>query len=533
MNMGKDPQELQNVLAKLPNKISNLDYNIADHLAGPLQDKKLYPNGWMDVFMDFRRSEIKGQNHVRIAEYQLQYGGKQGMAANIVVPSLCFGREGPDDSGKRSLPEVTQEVIIGNPTDAARIARVHVKKQPSFTPLFWNSVISTTDNEDWGKQRSHLVSAFLPEGSLSKIFPVTLERAKFCATRLKEIADASPNGFVNMNDFLLYETEAQLQLALFGMRQEFMEETNEKFRQSMGGEIGPMYARQFCDRLIEEVNTVEASGPVTEGLGCPVRGPLSDAIRSFEGKGNALKGNAFIFAFAGHDTTGHTLTWLLFELAKNPEMQRKLQQEVDDFFAKLNGRDMTYKDLTDLKFMTRCVMETLRLWPAVANGTFREIQFDDSIVGPDGEDILLKKGTYCRINNWSRHRNPDLWGADVNTFNPDRDWAPEEIWHEEGLRGYNPSTERFSPFTFQPRDCIGKNFAHMEMRAILCYLLQSYSFELSPQAAGFDPIKFLGVNYGTMGPQDLSQPDMVKAIPGFGPAKRRPMGLLARPVPRK
>ena len=32
-------------------------------------------------------------------------------------------------------------------------------------------------------------------------------------------------------------------------------------------------------------------------------------------------GNAFIFAFAGHDTTGHTLTWLTYEMAKNPTLQ--------------------------------------------------------------------------------------------------------------------------------------------------------------------------------------------------------------------
>lgn len=98
------------------------------------------------------------------------------------------------------------------------------------------------------------------------------------------------------------------------------------------------------------------------------------------------------------------------------------------------------------------------LWPAVANGTFREIQFDDTIKGKDDEDVVIKKGTLVQIVNWSRHRNPDLWGADVDVFNPDRDFRDEEIWNGDVLRAYNPQSGRFSPFTFTPRDCIGKNF---------------------------------------------------------------------------
>ena len=70
--------------------------------------------------------------------------------------------------------------------------------------------------------------------------------------------------------------------------------------------------------------------------------------------------------------------------------------------------------------------KTLRLWPAVPNGTFRELEEDDYIIGKNDKPVLLKKGTYIQIFNWAKHRNPELWGEDADIFNPDRHFNPDE-----------------------------------------------------------------------------------------------------------
>jgi cytochrome P450 len=60
--------------------------------------------------------------------------------------------------------------------------------------------------------------------------------------------------------------------------------------------------------------------------------------------------------------------------------------------------------------MTCSIMETLRLWTSIPNGTNRELQHDEYILGKNDKKIKVKKGTYVQIPNWTRHRNPLLWG---------------------------------------------------------------------------------------------------------------------------
>ena len=156
--------------------------------------------------------------------------------------------------------------------------------------------------------------------------------------------------------------------------------------------------------------------------------------------------------------------------------------------------------------MTRCVMETLRRWTAVPNGTFRQLQFDDEVKGPGGKMVTLPKGTHVQVTNFMRQINPKYWGEDALEWNPDREFSGNEIWGGKVFAGSNPSSKRFSPFTFAPRDCLGKNFAQMEMRTILSNLFHSFDFELSEPYKNWDPERDGPIENmaATMGPRDLT-----------------------------
>jgi cytochrome P450 len=479
------------------------------------------------AFLDITMASAAGESHLQWVKYQELYGDR-GLATNVVIPTIMT-------SLKTDLPAFTAIVLLSDPDDCGRIAKTHVKKAPNFTPILADSVISTTDNDLWKKQRSYLTGAFMPTSSLSHIFDTSVERAQVCRVKLGEMSEAGAAP-CDMSDFFLHEAQAQLQLALFGMDENFMEETNTKLREAFAGKAKEEnYVTNFLLDLLEQMDIKKKGFAAATEPGAKIAGPLSSVIDNNETNETddelMIKfGNSLIFAFAGHDTTGHTMTWLTFEVAQRPDIQARIQTEVDALFAEIEdeGRPLQYRDCRKLPFLTRCVTETLRLWPAVPNGTFRELQFDDVIKGPGGKDVKLKKGTYVQVTNWSRHRNPELWGDDVNEFNPDRDFQGDEIWGDESFAAFNPSSNRFSPFTFPPRDCLGKNFAQMEMRTILAHLFRDFDFNLAPPTAGFDRNKYQGINRGTMGPQDISGYD----IRDDG-SKRARYGMHCYAVPRE
>lgn len=447
-----------------------------------------------------------GSDVFQFAKWQQQHGGR-GLSSNIIIPVVLGTGTGND----RQFG-LQGRVVLGDPVDAERISRTHVRKEGNFEVALYDSIIATTDNDYWQKQRQHLAEAFLPLSSLAEIMPVSLARAKHCAARL---AESSANGsVVDMSDFLLHEAQAQLQLALLGAPEQLMNSTNTDIRAAFIGDLENGRIGALGDAMKSLMKVAETDRtlalPTDEN---PVRGPLSRAVQTSDMPVQTNYGNMLLILFAGHDTTGHTMTWLLFELARHPEIQQRLHKETDDFFAALGGRDPTYRDLAQLDLLDRCVTETLRMWPAVANGTFRQLQFADTVTGPDGAPVSLPRGTFVNIVNWSRHRNPDLWGSDVDEFNPYRDFQAEELAKVGcAMAGANVQSERFSPFAHAPRGCLGRNFAQMEMRLILLYLLQRFDFSLAPPydqlmtsklGATPDVHEFRGINRATMGPMDL------------------------------
>ena len=62
------------------------------------------------------------------------------------------------------------------------------------------------------------------------------------------------------------------------------------------------------------------------------------------------------------------------------------------------------------------------------------------------------------------------------------------------------------PFTYGPRNCLGKNFSQMEMRLILLNIFKDHDFELDlDQKKTINDPKYLGVNLFTLGPQSVNE----------------------------
>jgi cytochrome P450 len=459
-----------------------------------------------------------------------KYLGRWGQ--NYLMPGILPRRE--------DMPYKTWLVVVNDHEDCARLARTHTRKSRLYDGTFLrDSVLGTRDDESWTKQRNHLVEAFLPFASLAKIFPVSNARSQLAIEqRLPELiragaAGAGGAGSVEIGDFWLHEAMAQLQLALLGETEEYMNETNRPLRQAFGlalssapslqqrladMEQGTEYIHDYADKLVEHALAPGSRGRYVgpdesaRGQG-PVNGPLTSRLQTIaaavegvpSGSEHIPRDVAAAILFAGHDTTANMMTWTTFEMARKPHLQRRLASECDAWFARIGGRDIVYEDLMELEFMTRVLTETLRFWPSVPNGTFRETMFEDTVAGPNGERVTLPAGTNLKLGEWSMHMDPALWGDDVNEYNPDRSFLEGELCG--GTTGVNPQSHRFAPFTFMPRSCIGRNFAMMEARILLARFFHQYEVSLAEPTLSAAPTcrgieTFMGKNVGSMGPRN-------------------------------
>ena len=320
------------------------------HLHGPTYGmNRVHKDDLAKIFMEIGIYRRFGTLHRLWYKWQAQAAEIDESAredpdgVNLSMPIITFSME--------SRPTISEMVILNDAEDAARVARRHVRKQPNFTPFFFQSLIATTDNKHWRKQRNHLNEVFLPELSLKKIFRTSLRRAQRCAEIMDRMRLEGGQDGVQVHEFFLNEAQAQLQLALFGMNTEFMNKTNRPIRDAFAGRNPDMnYVKDMCLRMMDKVgenpNFATPSDSEVQDGSKPVFGPLSKSVmRAGKELGLNLKdqfGNMLLILFAGHDTTGHTMTWLTFELARNPRLQSMLHDEVDEFFRYLGDREMTY-----------------------------------------------------------------------------------------------------------------------------------------------------------------------------------------------
>ncbi|KAH9890482.1 cytochrome P450 [Cubamyces lactineus] len=190
---------------------------------------------------------------------------------------------------------------------------------------------------------------------------------------------------------------------------------------------------------------------------------------------------------AAMDTTSNALSRILHQLAKHPDVQEKLREEVflarDDGTGKL--RDLDYDEVMELPYLDAVCRETLRRYPPV-RGLFRIIRKDAMlplsapIRGLDGSliDVVpVTKGMLIVTDIEASNCNKEIWGEDAYEWKPERWLKPLpsaiEDAHIPGVYSH------LMTFIGGSRSCIGFKFSQLEMKIVLATLLPAFKFELS------------------------------------------------------
>ncbi len=174
-----------------------------------------------------------------------------------------------------------------------------------------------------------------------------------------------------------------------------------------------------------------------------------------------LRDEAMTLFLAGHETTSNALLWTWYLLAQNPDVERRLHEEVDAI--PFDAAD-PFEVLRGLQYTARVVRESMRLFPP-AWIIGRESQC--AVLLPGGYRIPAKTTVFiCPL---VLHRRSELYD-DPERFDPDR-------W----LIADRPAFA-YVPFGGGARRCIGEEFAWTETVLVLSMIAKAFRFELESDA---------------------------------------------------
>jgi cytochrome P450 len=176
-----------------------------------------------------------------------------------------------------------------------------------------------------------------------------------------------------------------------------------------------------------------------------------------------IRNQVMTLFFAGQGTTANALSWVFWLLARHPEVQSALQEELSRALA---GRAPTFADVPGLVLAGQIVTEAMRLYPPVWT-MGREATEDIELGG-----VPIRKGTLVLASQWVIHRDP-RWYDEPMAFKPAR-WT-------DTFRGTLPRFAYF-PFGGGARSCIGENFAWAEMILVLASVAGKWRLSMTAEA---------------------------------------------------
>ncbi|KAJ9601167.1 hypothetical protein L9F63_000687 [Diploptera punctata] len=163
--------------------------------------------------------------------------------------------------------------------------------------------------------------------------------------------------------------------------------------------------------------------------------------------------------FEGHDTTAAGSSFFLSLMGIHQKYQEMCVQELNQIFGD-SDRPATFADTLEMKFLERCLLEALRMYPPVPV-IARQLQEDVRLVS---KDLIVPKGTTIVVATARTHRLEEHWP------NPD-EYNPDNHLPEKAAERHYYS---FIPFSAGPRSCVGRKYALLKLKILLSTILRNF-----------------------------------------------------------
>ncbi|KZC05575.1 Cytochrome P450 9e2 [Dufourea novaeangliae] len=217
----------------------------------------------------------------------------------------------------------------------------------------------------------------------------------------------------------------------------------------------PSHLSKFFEDLIEDtMNHREANGIY--------RPDMLQSLMETKKKNTTIDVpcHAFSFFFGGYDTVSSQACLTIYDLATNPEIQERLQQEIDQVLEKTQG-EMSYDTIVGMEYLDAVLNESMRLHPTsfiMDRMCAKDFELPPAL--PGHKSFTIRKGMSVWIPIYAIQCDPNHF-QDPDKFNPAR-------FLQDGKRIVNSG--KFFPFGAGPRSCAGNRFAVIEIKILLFHL---------------------------------------------------------------
>jgi cytochrome P450 len=337
--------------------------------------------------------------------------------------------------------------------------------------------IFVSNGDTWKKQRRMMNPAF-DFARISEVFPLMMQSANDMKARLDEVADGRE---VQIDFEMTYVTADIIFRTIFSEpipREEAAQIFNAfnhyqelayihgvwnmaglpqalsiprlravRHARNIRGPLARMVRKRF------ELLETNPENPPQDILSSLIAARDTDGSKFSE---KELVDQIAVMFLAGHETSASALSWALYLVSRDKDIQDRMYAETELAFGQEGG--FAPRHFKFLKLTRDVFRETLRLYPPVSFVP-RDVTVPEVM-----RDKKLKKGSAIFISLWLLHRHREIW-KNPDTFDPDRFSREDE---KDAIRS------AYMPFSQGPRVCLGASFALQESAIILSMILRHY-----------------------------------------------------------